>query len=288
MIKMIALDLDNTLLLKDLTIPQETIDVLHEASERGVHVVISSGRMRAAAKRYADVIGTTDSIVCCNGAEIYSGDGKLMHDAGIPVETVKELVLLCEKKGIYVQLYWGDDIVIERWNEKTEGYPDAHNQRVIEVGSWSDAVSGKSDGIIMQSSPKALLIGEPDTVEDMIADISEAMGGRLNFIRSSRSYVEVLAPGVSKGEGLRILAEKLGIDSSEVMACGDNMNDMAMVTWAGTGVAVANAVPALKEAADYVASQERSYGVAEAVRKFVLEKSRLKRRSSCAIFELQK
>lgn len=272
MIKMIALDLDNTLLLKDLTIPQETIDVLHEASERGAHVVISSGRMRAAAKRYADVIGTTDSIVCCNGAEIYSGDGKLMHDAGIPVETVKELVLLCEKKGIYVQLYWGDDIVIERWNEKTEGYPDAHNQRVIEVGSWSDAVNGKPDGIIMQSSPKALLIGEPDTVEDMIADISEAMGGRLNFIRSSRSYVEVLAPGVSKGEGLRILAEKLGIDSSEVMACGDNMNDMAMVTWAGTGVAVANAVTALKEAADYVASQERSYGVAEAVRKFVLEK----------------
>lgn len=269
MIKMIALDLDNTLLLKDLTIPQETIDVLHEASERGAHVVISSGRMRAAAKRYADVIGTTDSIVCCNGAEIYSGDGKLMHDAGIPVETVKELVLLCEKKGIYVQLYWGDDIVIERWNEKTEGYPDAHNQKVIEVGSWSDAVNGKLDGIIMQSSPKALLIAEPDTVEDVIADISEAMGGRLNFIRSSQSYVEVLAPGVSKGEGLKILAEKLGIDSSEVMACGDNMNDMAMVTWAGTGVAVANAVPALKEAADYVASKERSYGVAEAVKKFV-------------------
>lgn len=79
----------------------------------------------------------------------------------------------------------------------------------------------------MQSSPKALLIGEPDTVEDMIADISEAMGGRLNFIRSSRSYVEVLAPGVSKGEGLKLLADKLGIDSSEVMACGDNMNDMA-------------------------------------------------------------
>ena len=272
MIKMIALDLDNTLLLKDLTIPQETIDVLHEASERGAHVVISSGRMRAAAKRYADVIGTTDSIVCCNGAEIYSGDGKLIHDAGIPVETVKELVLLCEKKGIYVQLYWGDDIVIERWNEKTEGYPDAHNQKVIEVGSWSDAVNGKLDGIIMQSSPKALLIAEPDTVEDVIADISEAMGGRLNFIRSSQSYVEVLAPGVSKGEGLKILAEKLGIDSSEVMACGDNMNDMAMVTWAGTGVAVANAVPALKEAADYVASQERSYGVAEAVKKFVLER----------------
>lgn len=272
MIKMIALDLDNTLLLKDLTIPQETIDVLHEASECGTHVVISSGRMRAAAKRYADVIGTTDSIVCCNGAEIYSGDGELMYDASIPVETVKELVLLCEKKGIYVQLYWGDDIVIERWNEKTEEYPDSHNQRVIEVGSWSDAVSGKPDGIIMQSSPKALLIGEPDTVEDMIADISEAMGGRLNFIRSSRSYVEVLAPGVSKGEGLKLLADKLGIDSSEVMACGDNMNDMAMVTWAGTGVAVANAVPALKEAADYVASQERSYGVAEAVRKFVLEK----------------
>ena len=162
--------------------------------------------------------------------------------------------------------------VNERRDEKTGKYPDAHNQRIKEGGSLADAVRGKPDGIIMQSSPKALLIGEPDTVEDMIADISEAMGGRLNFIRSSRSYVEVLVPGVSKGEGLKLLADKLGIDSSEVMACGDNMNDMAMVTWAGTGVAVANAVPALKEAADYVASQERSYGVAEAVRKFVLEK----------------
>lgn len=272
MIKMIALDLDNTLLLKDLTVPQETIDVLHEASVRGIHVVISSGRMRAAAKRYADIIGTTDATVCCNGAEIYDGDGECIHDASIPVEIVNDLVLLCEKKGVYVQLYWGDDIVIERWNKKTEGYPDAHNQRVIEVGSWSAAVNGKLDGVVMQSSPKALLIGESGTVEEMVAEISAGMNGHLNFIRSSSEYVEVLAPGVSKGEGLRILADKLGIDSSEVMACGDNMNDMAMVTWTGTGVAVANAVPALKEAADYVASEERSYGVAEAVRKFVLEK----------------
>ena len=78
--------------------------------------------------------------------------------------------------------------------------------------------------------------------------------------------MEVLAPGVSKGEGLKLLADKLGIDSSEVMACGDNMNDMAMVTWAGTGVAVANAVPALKEAADYVALHKGGEG---AVRDFI-------------------
>lgn len=272
MIKMIALDLDNTLLMEDLTIPQETIAVLQEAADHGVHVVISSGRMRAAAKRYADMIGSADAIVCCNGAEIYSGSGEMLHDAGIPVETVKELVLLCEEKGIYVQLYWGDEIVIAKWNEKTDGYPDAHHQKVIEVGSWSDAVDGRLESIVMQSSPKALLIAEPETVASVIEEISAAMGDKLKLIPSSNSYVEVLAPGVSKGEGLRLLSERLGITSSEVMACGDNMNDLAMVTWAGVGVAVANAVPALKEAADYVANAKRSEGVAEAVRKFVLDK----------------
>lgn len=270
MIKMIALDLDNTLLMKDLTVPQDTIDVLRAAAEKGVHVVIASGRMRAAAKRYADVIGTADAIVCCNGAEIYDAEDKLIYNAAVPADLVKELVLLCEEKDIYVQLYWGDDIVIEKWNDKTEGYPDAHNQPVIETGSWSDAAAGKVEGVTMQASPKALLIDSPENVGSVIKMVSEGMNGRLNMIRSSEKYVEVLMPGVSKAEGLKLLAEKFGIEREEVMACGDNMNDMEMVVWAGTGVAVNNAVPALKEAADYVSSAERSHGVAEAVRKFVL------------------
>lgn len=270
MIKMIALDLDNTLLMKDLTVPQETIDTLRQAAEKGVHVVIASGRMSAAAKRYADIIGVADAIVCCNGAEIYDADGKLLHNAAIPADIVKDLVLLCHEKDIYVQLYWGDNIVIEKWNDKTEGYPDAHNQPIIEVGSWANMAAGKIDGAALQASPKALIIDRPENTEAAIKTVKEGIGGKLNMIRSSEKYVEVLMPGVSKAEGLKLLAEKFGIDRSEVMACGDNMNDMEMVAWAGVGVAVNNAVPALKEAAAYVASAERSYGVAEAVKTFVL------------------
>jgi hypothetical protein len=264
MIKMIALDLDNTLLMKDLTVPQETTDVLHEAAKRGVYIVIASGRMYPAAKRYADMIGSKDPVVSYNGAEIRSGDGSLIYENPISADIIKKLLTVCMENNIYVQLYRNDEIVIERWTAETESYPDAHVQPVIEVGSWKDAAD------IIQTSPKALLTAEPDDVPRIMSIVKESMGDDVSLTRSGSQYVEVLSPGVSKREGLKILAEKLGIARSEVMACGDNLNDLEMVSWAGTGVAVANAVPALKEAASYVSAEERSFGVAEAVRKFVL------------------
>lgn len=271
MIKMIALDLDNTLLMKDLTVPQETMHVLHRAAAQGVYVVIASGRMYAAAKRYADMIGSTDPVVSCNGSDIRGGDGSRIFEGGFSVELLRELIPLFLENNLYFQLYWGDSIVIERWNEHTEAYPDAHIQPVLEVGSWADVLAGKAEGIELQPSPKALLVAEPEDMDAAEALIRQKMGGRVDLTRSNSRYLEILAPGVSKREGLRILAERLGIRQSEVMACGDNLNDLEMVRWAGVGVAMANAVPGLKEAADYVTTAERSYGVAEAVRKFVLE-----------------
>lgn len=270
MIKMIALDLDHTLLMKDKTVPQSTIDTLQEAAAKGVYIVIASGRMYPSAKRYADMIGSKDPVVSCNGADIRNGDGSVIFDGGFDADTACEIAALCAEKDIYVQLYDQESIVIERWTSETEAYPDAHVQPVIEVGSWKDAVAGKIPGIEIKASPKALLVADPDRVPYCMETLQEAMGDRLALTRSSEVYVEVLRKGVSKREGLAILAEKLGLSQSEVMACGDNLNDMEMVEWAGTGVAVANAVPALKEVADYISQAERSHGVAEAVRRFVL------------------
>lgn len=271
MIKMIALDLDNTLLMKDLTVPQETIDVLHQAADRGVYVVIASGRMYAAAKRYADMIGSTDPVVSCNGSDIRDGEGRRIFEGGFSAELLREMIPLFLENNLYFQLYWGDSIVIDRWNEYTEAYPDAHIQPVIQVGSWEAVLNGTAEGIRLQPSPKALLVAEPEKMDEAVEIIRRGMGDRVDMTRSNSRYLEILAPGVSKREGLRILAEGLGIRQSEVMACGDNLNDLEMVSWAGVGVAMANAVPGLKESADYVTAAERSFGVAEAVRKFVLE-----------------
>ena len=80
----------------------------------------------------------------------------------------------------------------------------------------------------------------------------------------------IMPQGINKAHSLELLCEKLGIQREEVMACGDNTNDAEMVVWAGLGVAVAHAVDSLKAAADYVCSEERSYGVAEAIEKFCM------------------
>ena len=271
MIKMIALDLDNTLLMEDKTIPDFVKDALRQAADRGVLVVIASGRMYPAARAYANELGTGAPVVSCNGADIRDGDGSVIFNGGFDAESLKKILRLCSREDIYAQLYWNDSIVVEKWTKWTEAYPDAHRFPVIETGSWLDLMEGRTVGMEVLPSPKALLVAEPEEIEGIMERVKNEMGDMVSLTRSADTYIEVLRNGVSKREGLKVLAERFGIDRSEVMACGDNLNDLEMVSWAGVGVAVANAVPQLKEAAAYVARGERSQGVAEAVRKYVLE-----------------
>ncbi len=101
-------------------------------------------------------------------------------------------------------------------------------------------------------------------------DLETLLGDQLYMAKSKEYLLEMMPKDVSKQKALIRFAQSLEIRREEVMACGDNTNDIEMLEWAGLGVAVANAVPELKNGADYVAEARRSFGVAEAVKKFVL------------------
>lgn len=261
-IKLIALDLDDTLLMPNVTIPEEVIAVLHEAAAQGVYVVIATGRIYPSAKIYAELIGTDCPIICYNGAMIRKIGEKPLYSAELDTDLMRRVAVFCKERGLYLQMYYEDDIVVKEVCDETLIDPDSKLTNIREIGDLTEAE--------LHPSLKMMILDDPKRLERIREEMDVLFGDELHMAASKEYLLEMMPKGVSKRNTLEWYANSLGIAREEVMACGDNTNDMEMVEWAGTGIAVANAVPELKAAADYITRVERSYGVAEAVKQFVL------------------
>lgn len=260
MIKLIALDLDNTLLQKDNTIHPRTLALLKACAGAGITIVIATGRLYNSAEKYARQIGPGCKILCYNGCLITEADGKALFAAELSVATMKKVVSFCQERGLYCQFYKDHKILVERVCEGTTIDPDLANTTAIEVGRF--------ENYDFQPSPKAMIVAPPEKVAAYQRELDAYLSGGAYLAQSQPYLIEIMPKGVNKASSLALLCRRLGIAQSEVMACGDNTNDAEMVSWAGTGVAVANAIDSLKKAASYVCRAERSLGVAEAIEKF--------------------
>lgn len=264
MIKLIALDLDDTLLLPDCTVPAEAAEILKQAAGRGVQIVIATGRIYPSAKIYAQMLNTDCPIICYNGAVIRRIGEEPIWSASLDPGLMRRAALFCKERNLYLQMYSEDDIVVEKICEATLIDPDSKVTSIREIGDLTEAE--------LRPSPKMMILDDPKKIPEIRREMEPFFGEELYMATSKDYLLELMPRGVSKKETLERFTLSLGIRREEVMACGDNTNDLEMVQWAGLGVAVANAVPELKAAAAYVSEAERSYGVAEAVRKFVLQR----------------
>lgn len=262
MIKLIALDLDNTLLEKDNKIHPRTLSLLKECISKGIFVVIATGRLLLSAKKYAEQIGSECKILCYNGCLVTDSNDKPIFSSQLSVEIMEKVVEFCKERNLYCQFYLDHKILVEKITEGTTIDPDLENTEVIEVGSF--------DGYNFSPSPKAMIVAKPEDVNEYQNELCHFLGGKAYLAQSQPYLIEIMPEGINKAHSLELLCEKLGVDQSEVMACGDNTNDAEMVRWAGTGIAVANSVDTLKEVASYVCHNERSLGIAEALEKFCL------------------
>lgn len=262
MIKLIALDLDDTLLMEDCTIPDEVVDTLKEAEKRGVKVVIATGRIFPSAKGYAVRLGTDSPIICYNGAMIRTPEGDVIQAYEHSPEDLHEIAVFAKEHELYMQAYAEDEIVVEKTVDKTLIDPDSKATGIREVGDLTETV--------FLPSPKLMFFDTPERLAEIRPVFEERFPNRFYAATSKEYLLEIMPKGVSKRNTLERYASSCGISADEVMACGDNTNDREMVEWAGVGVSVGNGVASLKEIADYVAEAERSYGVKEAVEKFVL------------------
>jgi len=265
-IKLLALDLDDTLLDRDLTISPENQRALTAAEERGVHVVLASGRAPAAMTPYAEVLGMDRRegyLICYNGSLIIESDtGREEWGVKLDPGILAEIWDLAAEFGQPVQTYVDDAILVSTDNPVTR-----RDTRLTGIGNRT--VSRAE--FLQEPRVKVVLPGDPAGLDPVEARFLQTFQGRANMYRSKPYFFEVMHPDADKGLALERLAGLHGFRRDEVMAIGDSWNDEGMLRWAGLSVAMANGAEGIRNLATWVTSRGHNEGgVAEAVDRFIL------------------
>lgn len=261
-VKLIIMDLDGTLLGKQGFIPEENIRVLKKARDRGIGVTIASGRMHRTVISAAEAIGVTIPLVTYNGAMIREPrtDGRILFQKNLEEESVREILARLAPLGPHIQAYLTDDLYVEHDNELIQYYSREKSVPYTVVDSFLDLPSLEMTKFLIIEKRYGMM----DRVREELAGISG-----IETELSSRSYCEVIAQGINKGAGLRRLCDHLGITPENVIAFGDQENDISMLKTAGLGIAMGNAPDKVKQAAGYVTDHCDEAGVARALLKWI-------------------
>lgn len=263
-VRLIALDLDGTLIGADLIVSTRVLGAIEAARARGVEVTIVTGRMFAAAKPFAQLLGITGPLVCYQGAAIYeAGSGTLLRETPVRQDVTREVLAWAAERGVHAQCYGDDKIYVDRINRFSERYYNVAKVEPTLIPSLREAFAERP-------TIKLVLVDDPERCAEHIAALKPLLGDRAYITRSHVDFVEVLSPEVNKGEALAFVAERYGVTPAETLAVGDAWNDVPLIDAAGIGVAMGSAPPELLARADAVVGDVAHDGVAEAIERFVL------------------
>jgi Cof subfamily protein (haloacid dehalogenase superfamily) len=264
-IRLIALDLDGTLIGSDLIVRPRVREAIARARDAGAEVTIVTGRMFAAARPFADVLGITGPMVCYQGAAIYdAATGATLRETPVQPDVTQQVLGWAHDQGVHVQCYADDKLYVEAINRFSKSYTDLARVEPVLVPSLREAFA-------QRPTIKIVLVDEPERAEQHLAALHSLLGSRAYLTRSHVEFVEIIDPAVNKGEALRFVSERYGVPLGETLAVGDAWNDVPLLDAAGVGVAMGSAPPELRSRADAVVADVAHDGVAEAIERFVLE-----------------
>ena len=263
MIRLIALDLDQTVFGSDLAVSPRVQRVIGRAQNAGVRVTIATGREMALARRFARELNITTPIISAQGGCIYDQvHDRMLHEVRLAPESLPRILDAAKRRGWNIHFETSDRLYFPR--------ESSHPPVLFELLRYSNWVR-VGDLLRDMPEPPHKLIVTLDRPEDrarMVAEMEAELGREVTIVPSHPHLVEGLPEGVNKGHGLAWLAEHLGVARAEVMAIGDSEADVPMIEWAGVGVAMGDGSAAAKAAADWVAPPLAEDGAAVAMEKF--------------------
>ncbi len=263
MIKLVALDLDDTLLDSELKISPETARAVSAAVEQGVTVTLATGRMYSSARPYALELGLDVPLITYQGALVKtSRSQEVLYHSPVPLELAREMIGYLFSRGFDVNLYMEDQLYAQAGNRWVEEYRKIARVPCQTVPDLLASLTTAPD--------KFLVIDEEPQLDRLASVLRQMVGDKLHITKSKPFFLEFTHPEADKAKALAHLAARLGIAREEVMAVGDSYNDLEMLEYAGTGIAMGNARPEIKAKADYVTLGNDAHGVAEAIYRFVL------------------
>ncbi len=271
MIKLLAIDLDDTLLTEQLTISAENRAAVRAAEEAGVKVLLASGRTLFSMRDYSRELGLWERegfLIANNGATVLSTlQGETILQKTLPAEIGLAAWKIVDKYGITMQYYGDGEIFCSGPSSYTEKDCELTGQVWHQLPSFEAAIKIPRTKFVVPGDPKILPAVE--------AELKKHIGDQANIFISKPYFLEILRNDADKGTALEFVAHELSIPRDQVMAIGDSMNDFGMVKWAGTGVAVANAHETVKAAADFITTRDHQRNaVAEAIKHFILSHCR--------------
>jgi Cof subfamily protein (haloacid dehalogenase superfamily) len=272
-IKLIVVDIDGTIAGRDNEVSTAVKAAIRAAIERGIRVGVATGRMYQSARRFHQEIGANVPIMAYQGAWIQdpATDQVYRH---LPVEPAiaQELIDYFEQPhlpaDLSVHVYVDDKLYVKAVQEDTVEY----TQRSSVI---AHSVEDLREVLGLGTAPTKILAMHPDVnlIDSLLQDLKKRYSrDRLHITTSIPIFLETTNPAVNKGTAIDLIArELLGIESSQVMAIGDNYNDVEMLGYAGWGVAMGNAPAAVQSQANWVAPSVDEDGVAAAIQRFVLD-----------------
>lgn len=270
-IRLVATDLDGTLLHDDLSVSPRTRAALDAARAAGVQVVPVTARQPIGLRQIAEEAGFDEWAVCSNGAlgvHLKSGEVIFEQTVGVAVQRRLASALKPLVDGLlFVSVRDGGEGFVPQQGYTAIAADRDHKRDVATMGSHT------LEEVLAEPSLK-LIVRHPDRPVDELLDIVRGAGvAGFAATHSGAPFVEVMAEGISKAWGIARLCDRLGITAEEVLAFGDAPNDAELLAWAGRGVAVANASAAALAAADEISPSNEEDGVAQVLEKLLLQQS---------------
>lgn len=266
--KMIVLDLDGTLTNSKKEMTPRTRDALLKAEQRGVRIVLASGRPTygiTALAEELDLKTYQGFILAFNGGRITDcATGKVVFDQPLNPEVVPPLYEAVKKYGMEMLTYQDEKIAATKKANKYVLHEAFINK--MPVVEYTDFIHQ-----IRYPINKCLVVGDPAPLHELELQLAGTFKGMMDVYRSAGFFLECVPPGIDKAHSLKRLFELTGIRREEVIACGDGYNDQSMIRFAGLGVAMANAPKDIQDTADYITYSNEEDGVAHVVEKFILK-----------------
>ena len=270
MYKLVAIDMDGTLLNSEKKISDRTKEAIHKARQMGVTVVLATGRPIEGVSRYLEELNMyteKDYVLSYNGSLVQKTSNKeIIGKIALKGSDLHYLENLSNELNVNIHAFHEEKGLITPKNSK---YTEVEaNINEIEIHEMSFDNVKENDVII-----KAMMIDEPEILGPAIDKLPKEIYEKYTVVRSTPYFLEFLNKESNKGVGVELLAKHLGIKQEEVIAVGDAGNDLHMIEYAGLGVAMGNAFDEIKEIADYTTDSNNEDGVAKVIEKFILNEN---------------
>lgn len=261
--RLVVVDLDGTVRSRRLGIPGGVKRAVAAARAKGVRVCVATGRMWRSAEPWVRELGADTPVILYNGGQVLDFEtGRTLYARRLPGDTARAaLDLVRRDPEVQPHLYVRDRVYVERAHPLSDVYA-ADDGLTYEIVPSLDV-------LLAEDPHKILIIG----AHERIAALQQAVRDApltVHAVQSEPVYLEILPPGVSKGEALRAMLALLGVPAAQTIAVGDNWNDLEMIEAAGLGVAMGHAPEGVRARADHVCGTADDEGVREVLERFVL------------------